>query len=260
MYRFLLSLIVALAILPPAFADEATAPAPPSPVATEAPVSDTEIAVEESSPKTDAAHGVRYTQEQIVNLPQDQNKFYTTIIGTPGEAKFEAIKKWFTDVPELKSVKAQTHFNAIETTSIMFKERYATTVKNTPCVRVQTADGTTLFQCSGHNVPMSGEALTKAINTQCLRRWRQNRNAGPNPDTTPDTTPAPDEGDFQPDVGPDTTPLDSDDSDSDDTLTDEAYKFPWVLVLSTLTGGLFVGAGSMVVTLYRKKYLAPPPK
>jgi hypothetical protein len=52
----------------------------------------------------------------------------------------------------------------------MFKSRYGSTTGDLPCVRIQDANGKTIYQCSGKNLPLSPEALANSISTTCLRR------------------------------------------------------------------------------------------
>jgi hypothetical protein len=221
MFRFLLSVVAMLALATfasPSKGDDVVPAAPDVIIPAE------EIAQEG---KADAAYGVKYTQERIVQLPQDKDKFYLSIYGDANDPKFQAVVKWFSTNNELAAFKAQVHFNAVETTSAIYKERYAKTVAKTPCVRVQDAQGVRLYQCSGDGIPLSAEALTKALNTECLRRWRKNHGQPePTPDPTPDTTPDNDYGGGTPNTNPDTPPVD-----------DFPYLLMWVVVGVALIGG-----------------------
>lgn len=171
MYRLLLSamLIVGLSVMAVA-QDAATSE-------DETPTEQT-ITVEPPTPTeltTDAGFGVKYTKERVIHLPQDSGKFFVTIFGNPADARFQDIKGWFNDVPELARLKSETHFNTISTTQADFRDRYAKNVATTPMIRVQTAAGGVVYQVSGKSIPMSGQSLSRAINTEFLRRWRQRR-------------------------------------------------------------------------------------
>lgn len=131
--------------------------------------------ITESELTSDPGYGVKYTKERIIKLPQDSNKFFVTVIGNPNDVRFNQIKGWFKDVPELAKLKGETHFNAISTTQADYKERYGKTVSAVPLIRVQTAKGAVVYQVSGTNLPMSGQALSRSINTEFLRRWRERR-------------------------------------------------------------------------------------
>ena len=97
------------------------------------------------------------------------------------------------DVPELARLKSETHFNVVTTTQADYKDRYANWAKNPPAIFVTTAKGGTVFKATGDSLPMSGQAMSRAINTEFLRRWRErhldrnnnNNNRKDNADNTP---------------------------------------------------------------------------
>lgn len=180
MKRFLLSAMLLLALgSAAAIATEATPPVtPPSTAPAPPTITEQTITVEPPTPTefvTDRGYGVRYTKERVVHLPQDGNKFFVTVFGNPNDPKFNEIKGWFVNVPELAKLKAETNFNAISTTSVDYRDKYAKHVATTPTIRVQTAAGGVVYQVSGASIPMSGQALSKAVNTEFLRRWRERR-------------------------------------------------------------------------------------
>lgn len=155
--------------------------------------------------KVDPAYGVRYTEERVVVLPKDADKCYLSVLGTPGDARYAEIQGWFKS-GNLKAIKDQTHFNAIGTDTVMFKDRYAKSTGTTPCVRLQLADGRVAYQVSGNNIPMSAESLYIALNGECQRRWRCRPKPDPEPAPTPDIDPEPQPLEPQPDVQPDVEP------------------------------------------------------
>ena len=120
--------------------------------------------------RADAAYGVRYAQEQVIQLPQDQNKLYLTVFGAEGEYRYEQLKSWIANDPQLSALKAQTVYNQYRTDSVMFRERYAQGISQVPCVRLQTAQGTMVYEALGTTVPMSAEALYNGIAEGCLKR------------------------------------------------------------------------------------------
>ncbi len=63
--------------------------------------------------KADPAYGVRYAQEQVVTLPQDQETPYLTLFGDRNDPKFREMVKWFETNETLVGIKSQTHFNVI---------------------------------------------------------------------------------------------------------------------------------------------------
>ena len=138
------------------------------------------------------------TQAQEIRPPQDADRIYVTVFGTKGEARFEAVKGWFAG--SLKNTTNHVHFNAFNTEHTMFKERYAKTVGDLPCIRVQDAHGKVLYQASDKNLPTQ-EALAAILKSPGIKNcpWRN--------DSKPDVEPEPDpEPDVVPDKVPDTEP------------------------------------------------------
>lgn len=190
--------------------------------------------------RADAAYGVKYTEERVLQLPQDQHKHYLTVIGNPADARFVEIQGWFKNHEHLKAIKDQTHFNAISTTSVMFIERYKNTVPATPCVRLQDADGVTIFQASGDNLPMSPDALSNAVKTECLRRRKNNPPVAPPVAPLPDPAPQPLGPALQPDVQPAVT---------------EGSDWPAPMALAgCILAGLVIGGSVGVAKEYKKTH------
>ena len=73
--------------------------------------------------KADPAYGVRYAEEQIVTLPQDQETPYLTVFGERGDPRVQSIVKWFDTNRTLIGLKAQTHFNVIYADMPMYRGR-----------------------------------------------------------------------------------------------------------------------------------------
>jgi hypothetical protein len=119
--------------------------------------------------RCDADGGVCYTS-RVINLPQDQGKLYTTIIGKPNDPHVQQLLRWFDQNPDLNRIKQSTHFHFLSSDSVMFKSRYDATTGDLPCLRIQQPDGTVVYQCSHKNLPLSAEALANSISTTCLRR------------------------------------------------------------------------------------------
>jgi hypothetical protein len=247
MFRFLLS-VVALVALTAAVASPAKGNEAPAVtiiqdtqhnevVQSEADAAFVELA-EAAGMTSEAAYGVLHAEERIVKLPQDQNKFYLTVMGDKSDKKYQQLLEWLNTNPQLKSMKAQCHFNPIDTDKQIFTEHYAKTVPALPCIRMQEANGKTVFQASGNNIPMSAEALARGMSTECLFRWRRNnRNPAPNPEPAPN-----------PDTDGDETDPDSDGASPDtvkpDVKPDESNHMMTVLaILAALGGGLALGGG-----------------
>jgi hypothetical protein len=120
----------------------------------------------------DADGGVKYnsTSERSVELPQDQDRWYTTVMYDPSDSQGREVCSWFQTNDELAKIQAGTHFSAMPSNSPMFRSRYATTVNDLPCIRIQDEKGVVVYQISGRNMPLTSEALANSIKTSCIRR------------------------------------------------------------------------------------------
>jgi hypothetical protein len=188
----------------------------------------------------DAAYGVAYVQTRIQQLPQDQDKPYLTVVGDANDQTVKMVLNWFNTNADLKAIKDQTHFVFMPTSgdskpARFYRDRYAKTVQEVPCIRFQKADGTMIVELTPDKIPATPEALVNALNrpaTECFGRRRQdNVCPTPNPSPAPDTDPSPQPIDRRPAPKP-------------------APRFPWLLLV-LLTA---VGAGVGVVHEYRVRY------
>jgi hypothetical protein len=187
----------------------------------------------------DAAYGVAYVQTRIVEMPQDQNKPYLTVIGDSNDQHVKMVLNWFNTNPDLIAIKSQTHFVVMPTNgdskpAKFYRDRYSKTVDATPCIRFQQADGTMIVELKASDIPATPEALVNALNrpaTECFGRRRQD-NCGPTPNPAPDNDPSP-------------QPL-----DRRAAPPKPAPQFPWLLLV-LLTA---VGAGVGVAHEYRVTY------
>ncbi len=150
----------------------------------------------ESAMKADAAYGVRYAQEKVLALPQDQETPYLTLFGERNDPKFREMVKWFDANGALVAMKKQTHFNVIYSDTPMYRERYASTMPALPCVRLQAVgEDEPAAEFAGINVPMTADALARGLNAQaasaeCFRgRHRQPQPIEPPVDPPPQPLP-----------------------------------------------------------------------
>ena len=188
----------------------------------------------ESVMKADAAYGVRYAEEKVVTLPQDQEKPYLTLFGDRNDPKFRAMVKWFDGNDTLVGIKNQTHFTVIYSDMPMYRERYASTMPALPCVRLQAVDeDQPVAEFWGANVPMSADALarglsTSATNAECFRRRHENH-CQPRPEPQPDPAP-------QPITPPPPAP--------------KPYDLTWVILAALGLAGLVAGAAKHFSDVY----------
>lgn len=124
--------------------------------------------------RCDATGGVMYQSQRVIDLPQEQNKLYVTVIGDPASDRTQELTGWFSNHPTLVKVKNATQYSVMDTTSPMYLGRVsqsqAFAPPSLPCIRVQSADGQIIYQVSGNNVPLSAEGLCNQLQTNCFRR------------------------------------------------------------------------------------------
>lgn len=136
----------------------------------------------------DTLGGVKFTEERVLVLPQDQGKYYLTLFGNPMDATYSKLKLWFKVNSLLRGLRDQTHYNEVDSNSAMFAKHYAKDVPSLPYIRLQRPDGVSIFEMGGPDVPVSPEAVSHSINTECFRRWRNRC-----PDGSCPSTPSPDQ-------------------------------------------------------------------
>ncbi|MFA5186708.1 MAG: hypothetical protein WC551_09550 [Patescibacteria group bacterium] len=149
---------------------------------------------------TASANGM-LTEDRVISLPQDQGKWYVSVVGNAGDSAYRGVLRWFDENKDLSSLKNRVHFCQVATGTAIFQDRYATNVSTLPMVRVQKPDGTVIYEASGKNIPMTAEGLHGAIasdinSAQGIRPilpWRRYIDKrpcpGPCPQPGPDTQP-----------------------------------------------------------------------
>jgi hypothetical protein len=204
----------------------------------------------------DTVNGV-LAEERIVSLPQDQGKWYVSVVGNATDSRYNEIVGWFDTNASLKKLKNQVHFCPVTSDTAIYQARYASNVKALPTVRMQKPDGTVVYEAAARNIPMTAAglngALAGAANTaQGIRPvlpWRRNMEGRcPGPLPTPPPQPQPD---------PEPQPLD-DNGPPNVEPEPQADLPPWgvpVICLAALLVGISSGYGRQ---LYTK--LNPPVK
>ena len=183
----------------------------------------------------DTVNGV-LAEERVVSLPQDQAKWYVSVVGDANSVRYNEILGWFDSNSSLTKLKNQVHFCPVATGTAVYKERYAGNVTGLPSVRLQTADGKVIYEAAGKNIPLTAAglngALANAVNdAEGLRPvlpWRRDMERRCQPQPHPEPQPQPD---------PEPQPLD--DHGKPD-VEPEPVLPPWLLA-PICGAGIFVG-------------------
>jgi hypothetical protein len=199
------------------------------------------------------ANGV-LVQERIINLPNDQGKWYISIVGDSRDAQYQTILKWFREDADLYKLRKQVHYIPVATegrTKAVYLERYKPNIEGLPTVRMQNNQGVVIYEAAGDELPFTPDGLYGAmannvmLRTQCRRPirpilpWRremERRCPCPSPDPAP-----------EPDDDPEPEPID--DGGPPDIAPQSSLPPLW-LMLATLV--LSAGAGAVVE--WRKTY------
>ena len=182
-------------------------------------------------------------QERVITLPQDQGKWYVSVVGDPQDARYREVLTWF-DSGELLKLRNSVHYNIVLTDSAIYKERYAANTPTLPMVRLQNPGGVIYSQVCGTDLPMTGQALSNQIakdvksgpKTGCLLRRRCGPDATPATPVTPVQPLIPD---------PKPGPVNNDDAPA---IKDLAEPPDWILGVLCLVGFLAGGAIGVVST------------
>lgn len=102
-------------------------------------------------------------QERVINLPQDQEKWYVSVVGNQSSGRYQQVLGWFAENKNLRNLKDDVHFCQVSTDSAIYKERYASTLNELPAVRMQKANGTIVYEATGADIPMSADGLYGAL-------------------------------------------------------------------------------------------------
>jgi hypothetical protein len=132
--------------------------------------------VKPSEIKVPEAPVAKVVNFQAIELPEDGQKYYTTLCLPDNWKEREGCRKlvsWFETDPRLAGLKNSTHFAIYTESDVLFRERYAAAVGPTPCVFVNAANGKTLY--ATHVIPESGAALADEIASRPAGGWRRDR-------------------------------------------------------------------------------------
>lgn len=122
-----------------------------------------------------SAQDMGYTTQQVTNeqqldLPQDENRLYLTIYGDPSDERFTEIQRWFEENKGLSFIKSHMHYATIDVNSSLFAERYANEITETPCVRIVTPEAIEILRIDGKRIPMSAPAFNQGLTTELRHR------------------------------------------------------------------------------------------
>lgn len=182
--------------------------------------------------------------ERVVNLPNDQGKWYISVVGDAKDAQYQTILKWFDTNSDLYKLRRQVHYIPVTTNKAVYQERYKMNVKGLPTVRMQNSEGVVIYEDFGDNLPFTPEGLYGALandvakaQRQCILPWRremERRCPGPCPTPNPDPDPAPD---------PDPEPGPIDDGGKPDLPARSSLPPLWLMLATLLVSA---GAGAAV--------------
>lgn len=198
------------------------------------------------------ANGV-LAEERVINLPNDQGKWYISVVGDARNAQYQTILKWFGQDPALRKLKNQVRFCPVTTSSTIYKTRYSTNVKGLPTVRFQNSQGVVIYEAAGKNLPFTAQGLYGAFANNVAKAqsrpilpWRRNRvRPGPCPGPCPRPDPTP-----EPYVAPDPVPQPIDDGSEPEFEPVQSSFPPLWLMLAVLV----VSAGGGVFAEWRATY------
>ena len=190
-------------------------------------------------------------EERIVKLPNDQGKWYVSVVGDARDVIYQRLLAWFDTSASLKTLKAQVHFCPIAAGTAIYQERYKENVKGLPTVRVQKPGGEVIYEAAGKNLPMSAEGLYGAIadgvyTAQGIRPilpWRremERRCPGPGPCPQPEPQPQPD---------PEPQPIDDGGPPDLESPVESVLPVWWAMLIA-----LAVGSVAGVARKWRETY------
>ena len=79
----------------------------------------------------DTVNGV-LAEERVVKLPNDQGKWYISVVGNANDARYNEILGWFDSNPSLAKLKDQVQFCPVASNTAIYKERYSATSRGCP--------------------------------------------------------------------------------------------------------------------------------
>ena len=168
----------------------------------------------------DTVNGV-LAEERIVNLPQDQGKWYVSVVGNATDTRYNEIVGWFDTNASLKKLKNQVHFCPVTSDTATYQARYACECEGSADRADAEAgwhrglrgrrqepshDGGRAERCAGQRRSTASKGFVRS----CLGdgKWSDGAlvpcpNPQPNPQPQPDPEPQPIDDNGPPNVEPD---------------------------------------------------------
>ena len=174
---------------------------------------------------------------QVIELPEDGQAYYTSLFlptNWKADQTSRTLYSWFDTNPQLRGLKAQTHWNVYDENDFFYRTRYFKIAPVVPAVVVQDSTGKVVASVTTFSTPDQLVADLSGEMTGCLRRWRKE----PEP-PAPAPAPAP-----QPAPGPINGPP--------DLVSRPQWQPPYLLAAVGLVIGLAIGAGTKWYETYYK--------
>lgn len=193
-------------------------------------------------------------EERIINLPNDNGKWWISIVGNPGNPVYDRVAGWFNTDLQLKSLKDQVRFCVVHGGTPIFNARYRDNVAGLPTIRMQEADGRVVYEAWGSRIPKTSDMLYLEISTKVCeltrpflpwRREIERRCPERQPDNASPVAPAP-----VPDLDPEPQPID----DGGPPKVDQSSVMSNALILLLLVACAIAGAAAGVVIQWKKTY------
>lgn len=194
------------------------------------------------------------TEERVVNLPNDQAKWYVSVVGDKDDVGFQRVLYWFSANEKLAGLKEQCHFCQVTKDGPMFFERYARNqgryeITDYPCVRVQKANGVVIFQACGDAIPTTASGLYNEIASAVQKHKSPAEGCCPFRRRTPEPEPQPEP---EP-VIPDPEPMPIDDGGAPIVEPEPSGPSDVLVIVLTVLGAVG-GAGAGLIGQLKRTY------
>lgn len=197
-----------------------------------------------------ADYGV-VVKERIVNLPNDQAKWYLSVVGDPADPQYATVVSWF-KTGDLKKLRNQVHYREIAKGTAAYNERYAKNISGIPTVRLQDHDGVVVYEAANASLPITAGGLYGALADGVMSAQGVTFGDGcpfgrPCPKPSPAPEPAP-----VPDADPEPSPI----SDGGAPVVEPTAGLSGLLPIVASILSFLAGAVAGVAVQWKKTYAA----